>query len=141
MDINKAIFTRLRRYIPVELCDHLGEAILKEDYGAAFLLIGSHNYMDAYESIFPLMPDSKKYELFITAYAGHNYAQSQPKKINNTMITRIYELKPKKLVKRLNKKADNEGYITIYRGENSKSTKTQKALSWTLYRLFIYGKS
>lgn len=129
MDINRAIFIRLRKYIPVELWDALMKAITKEDYSQTFVYMDRQYRIDAYSSIFEFIPDNKKYELFIDAYIMPDIGLVKPK-----IISKIFELRPKELAQFLKEMADDKGYITIYRGESAESTKVQRALSWTLDR-------
>jgi hypothetical protein len=94
-----------------------------------FATLGRQYGLIAYSSIFDLIPDDKKYEVFARAYCMPDRGYVMPK-----IITKIAKLKPKELVESLKKITNNEGYITIYRGENARSTELKKALSWTLTR-------
>lgn len=129
MDTKKKMFKRLRYYVGVKLWDSLAEAILKEDYCRFFIYMDRQNRIPAYYSIFELLPDDKKYELFLYAYIMPEIGLVKPK-----IIDKIFELKPHELAENLKGKADDEGYITIYRGESEKSTRIQRAISWTLDR-------
>lgn len=123
------IFTRLRRYVPLDLWNLLKEAVLDGEYTSAFKYMNRQYYIAAYTSIFEFIPDTKKYEQFVDAYMMPDIGL-----VNPEIIAKIFELRPKELAENLKQKADDEGCITLYRGESEKSTKLQRALSWTLNR-------
>lgn len=76
------------------------------------------------------MPDEDKFKNFIEMYKICDYVLN---KLTLKIVREIHKFVPKELLeKRKNSSlADCDGYINIYRGVGSKSSKGSKAISWT----------
>lgn len=134
--VSELIFLHIDRHMMIDkskldlVKNSISEYISKGDYSGALIYINKKYLMSAFSNIFGFVPDDKKYELFIDVYTTCEFGYVENKKI----INKVIKLKPHDLIETLKPKADDKGYITIYRGESTRSTELQKALSWTLDR-------
>lgn len=76
------------------------------------------------------MQNEDKFKNFIEMYKTCNYVLN---KLPLKTIREIYKFAPKELLekRKYSSLADCDGYINIYRGVGSKSSKGSKAISWT----------
>ncbi|MFF2532232.1 metal-dependent phosphohydrolase [Brevibacillus sp. NPDC058079] len=83
---------------------------------------------------FSIIPDEQKYDVFRNIYqrSEYNFHHLTPDFLETIFAYSKYSSDWKNERKKLNQVLDSEGYLTIYRGESSKSTRIENAWSWTL---------
>ena len=94
-----------------------------------FFAIRKVDVINAYKDVFQFLPDEIKYEAFFDVYTRAEYRFTA---FTIKILEAVRKLRPDSVIQELGKFADDKGFITIYRGECTKSTPVQKALSWTL---------
>lgn len=109
--------------------DHFEKIYKEYDLGTVFLSIEKCNIIQAYKSIFLHLPDDMKYEAFLDAYLRSEYYFG---KLTINILESLKKLRPESVIEELGKHADDKGFITIYRGECTKSSQFKKAISWSL---------
>ena len=109
--------------------EHFEELYKKGDLSAMFFAIAKGDVIQAYKNVFRWLPDDMKYEAFLDVYTRSEYNFN---KLTIEILELLKNLRPKSVIEELSTYADNKGYLTIYRGECTKSTPLKKALSWTL---------
>ena len=101
---------------------YINECVKNKDFEPILFLLEKSYRLQAYKNIFNLIPDNKKYDIFINVYISAEYGFDD---ISEDFLDEILEYTPTKEFIELN----NE--IIIYRGEGEKSTNKENALSWT----------
>lgn len=106
------------------------EALLvTKQYAKIIRRYGNGFEFDLYFELYDLTEDKDKYQIFINIYTLVEYGFS---KIEKEKIEKIFSLKNKKApIKALVKAVDENGYVTIYRGEGLLSASIDDAYSWT----------
>ena len=102
--------------------DKIKECIENEDYETILFLLDKPYRLQTYENIFYLIPDDKKYDIFISVYVSAEYGFND---ISEDFLDEILEYRPNKEFPEL----DEE--LIICRGEGKESTNKEYALSWT----------
>lgn len=99
------------------------KCIKNDEYDKLFWLIEKPLRFKKYQELFNQIPDNQKYEVFKDIYVSSEYG---------------FNKLPKKFLKEIfkynnsNKNWFKENVITIYRGEDTKSTSYTEAYSWTI---------
>ena len=93
-----------------------------------FCEIKRPNLIQAYKDVFQYIPDAMKYEAFLHIYTGSERHFNQ---LTVKILDSVKKLRPESVTAELTKHADDSGFITIYRGECTRSTQVNKALSWS----------
>lgn len=101
----------------------------ESDLRMMFYSIRKGDLIQAYKDIFSYLPKEIKYETFFDVYTQSEYNFN---KLTIDILEGIKKLRPSSVSEELHKFADDKGFITIYRGECTKSAPIKKALSWTL---------
>jgi hypothetical protein len=109
--------------------DELKEHISEGEYSAVLIVMRKYDRLSVFKKIFEHLPQEHIYPLFLEVYRGSEYGFNR---ITKKIIDKIIQVKPKDIPGSLKKFTDPQNYITIYRGEYTKSTPVEKALSWSL---------
>lgn len=106
------------------------------DWERVFALADKKVIIPMFIEYFDKIPDNKKYDVFTDLYVRSEYGFGMfPKKIIDKLISvRSLSSDWKKRLEELKKKMklNDDGTVTIYRGENTESAKVEQAYSWTL---------
>ncbi|QUH21733.1 HD domain-containing protein [Alkaliphilus sp. B6464] len=109
----------------------ISDTYSKRDYEGILFRVDSKIRLQTYMDLFDEIPDKIKYVLFIEVYTRMDFGFHY---IKPEFFQRILKYKPQsnndKVAIELSS-IDNKGFITVYRGEGSKSTPFDKAYSWT----------
>lgn len=93
-----------------------------------FMILDKKYRLDCFTMIFNYIEDEYKYKFFQDIYSAIENGFSE---IPGEIFDEIKRLKPRKTNELLNEFAE-DGYLTIYRGEGSKSSHIESSLSWSL---------
>ena len=104
-------------------------------YSQLFSMMDKRIKMPIFQIMHKYIPKEKRYGIFRTIYASmeYNFADIDPEFLEVCFQDRLHSSEHHAAMEELKTKTDGE-YITIYRGECSKSTPKEEALSWTLDR-------
>jgi len=109
-----------------------------KDYVTVFSIIDKKILFPMFIKMYDEIPDSQKYNVFIDLYVRSEYGfETLPHKlIRDVFSKREMSAKWKKRMTDFGRKArtNEDGTVTIYRGENTRSTRQDAAYSWTLSR-------
>ncbi|ACL77258.1 hypothetical protein [Ruminiclostridium cellulolyticum] len=144
MDQLQPIIFYLLKYYTYYDEDNFRELYVKNDLKGMFFAIHKRDVIQAYKDVFQYLPDDIKYKAFFNVYTRAEY---NFKALTIKILDALKKLRPDSVIQELSKYADDKGYITIYRGECTKSTPVNKALSWSLdkdraewfARRFLFG--
>lgn len=108
----------------------------KNDYMTLFFLTEKRILIPMFNKLYKEIPDSQKYDVFVEMYVRSEYGfEMMPKEI----ISDVYEKrhlsnawKKRMVAFKKEAKLNDDGTLTIYRGENTKSVKQEEAYSWSL---------
>ncbi len=114
--------------------ERLQQALHNQAYKAFFYMVDPRMALLAYRQLFDQLPDQDKYSLFRLVYARSG---SQLMDFTRESINKIISYRPPQNISGV----DQDGYITIYRGQIPGSTPVQEATSWTtdLNTAIYYG--
>lgn len=113
-----------------------------------FVMIDCKIRMSYFKEIVDLIPEEKRYEVFRNIYTSIDF--SFDKFNTDELLDSLLKVKPK--INKTDKEKvlekadiDDNGYVTIYRGVGSKSSKLEKSLSWTTnlcvaIKFMVYAK-
>lgn len=112
------------------------EYLKKKDYESVFSRAEKKIAIPLFIEMYDEIPDNQKYDVFTDVYVRSEYGfQAFPikiikdcfnkRKLSNDWKERMIELKDEM-------KLNDDGTVTIYRGENTGSAKSDDAFSWTL---------
>jgi hypothetical protein len=112
----------------------ISEALNNNDFEKAFLFIDKSIRFDSYVELFDLIPEEKKYDIFLDLYtsAEYGFGDFRIDAIKQIFEYRKFSKKKKSIRKRLKRVANQEGYIEIFRGVGKLSTPAREGLSWTI---------
>lgn len=103
--------------------------INEKDFERLFHLLDKRVLFDAYKTLYKQIPNNEKFEIFMDLYVRSEYGFQYFEK---EFIKEIFShRKSNKNMHELKEKADKDGYVSIYRGQTSKSSSMEKAYSWT----------
>lgn len=112
------------------------EASSKKDFSRLFMLVDKKILIPTYIELYNEIPDDQKYDIFTDLYIRSEFGFGMfPKEIIDDVFSkRKLSSEWKDRMKAFKKiaKLNDDGTITVYRGEGSKSTKG--GMSWTLQR-------
>ena len=101
----------------------------KDDLSGMLFAIHKRDVIQAYKDVFEYLTDDMKYKSFLNVYTRAEY---NFRTLTIKILEELKRLKPNSVIQKLSKYTDDKGFITIYRGECTKSTSLNKSLSWTL---------
>ena len=121
-----------------KLSEYTAKMISKKDYESVFSRMEKKILIPTFVDLFDEIPDSQKYDIFTDLYVRSEYGfERMPEQI----MKKCFDLRNlssdcKKRMEELGKKMkiDQEGKVTVYRGQTSQSQKEDTAYSWTLSR-------
>ena len=125
-----------RKYIKALKEKHLVEQnkkILEEcwetgEYERFFSMIDSQFSFDVFFELLNKIPESERYTNFVRLYVRNEYGF---KNLDKEKVRQLFMLNTdKSFIQQL--PIDKDGYVTIYRGMQDKSTPVEEAYSWTL---------
>lgn len=99
-----------------------------KDYKSFFFILENAFRFDYFMNHIDEISEDKIYPIFRDIYTKNEYGFS---KLDKDTVRKIFSLNADKRFKR-KLKTDSNGYVTIYRGQESKSTDIDNAYSWTL---------
>jgi hypothetical protein len=116
--------------------ERMEKLIAAKDYESLFSRMDKKILIPTFVKMYKEIPDNKKYDVFTDLYVRSEYGfQTFPidiikdcfskRKFSNEHLDRMKELKK-------DMKLNDDGTLTIYRGENIESAKSDDAFSWTL---------
>lgn len=132
LDYNLIVYLKLKERInSYEM--HMQKCLKDGNYIDLFSVMNSRitfiSLLDLIEK--NLIKDSDIYDIFSYVYSEGEY-RFDILIDNDIVLDKIRETTPKHILQTIDKIADSNGYITIYRGEESKSTSFRDgAISWT----------
>lgn len=110
-----------------------GKMCLEEDnFETHFMFLDKPLICNVFFSLFDIIPDDQKYEIFRDIYIELENAYESFEK---SRIIDIMKYRTKEVIDEIKiniKNIDSNGYVTVYRGNGSRSTDPQIAYSWTL---------
>lgn len=114
-------------------------AVEEGKWSRLFLLIDQKVAIPMYIRNYDKIPDKDKYELFVDIYQNSEYGFEQfPDDMISDLMDNHAKNSPerRKRMARFKKDArkNDDGTVTIYRGQNTESTDEDEAYSWTLSR-------
>lgn len=118
------------------LTDEMNKRIKSNQWESVFTLADKKVIIPVFIEMFDKIPDNQKYDVFTDIYVRSEYGFGMfPKKIIEKLISlRHLSSDWKKRMDDLKKKMklNADGTVTIYRGQNTESSKESEAYSWTL---------
>lgn len=98
------------------------------EYESFFALVETQFSFDLFLQLYQDIPQDQRYEVFIDLYTRNDYGFQE---LDQTIVREILE--PKKGTTPISLlESDAQGYITLYRGNQSKSADPKTAYSWTV---------
>jgi hypothetical protein len=99
-----------------------------------FLMLDKRVRMHSFRSLFHQIPDHKKFDTFLWIYQASEYCfDSIPADfIREVMRYRMHSVRWKPFHLEKPEAIGDDGFVTIYRGQQKESTPIEKAYSWTL---------
>lgn len=131
MDILKMLHSKERIEQKQKFVD---ATIADKDYNSLFQRIDKKVLIPVFVDMYQDIPDDQKYDVFTALYTRSEYGFNMfPKDLMKDLFTKRKLSKEwKERMEDFNKEHGKEDTITIYRGQNSESTKETEAFSWTL---------
>lgn len=127
IDINYLIQSNFLKTITYQRKENK-KLINNNEFEELFYNIDKQFLFKAYKNLYNLIPDKLKYPIFRIAYTISEYGFNE---LEDNFIYEIFSYnKDREFLKELS--FDNEGCLTIYRGESSKSNDVYKSYSWTI---------
>lgn len=119
------------------MSDETDKLVKANKWESVFALADKKIIIPLFVDEFDKIPDNQKYDVFTDLYIRSEYGFGMfPKKIIEKLISlRNLSSDWKKRMMDLKKKMklnDDDGTVTIYRGQNTESSKENEAYSWTL---------
>lgn len=108
--------------------DYIKNFLKVSDFDSYFSFIDSKIRIMMLNNMFNRIPDSQKYSVFQLVYSSAEYGFD---KINKNILKEVKRHIPTETKETLLNYANEDGTVTIYRGEAEKSTKLKEAISWT----------
>lgn len=102
--------------------EYILKALENREFGKILFLMDKPYRLEVFKTIFEIIPDEDKYNLFIELYITSEYGFNS---ISKSFWEKVLRYKP-------NKSFDLPREITIYRGEGKLSTPKEMAYSWSL---------
>lgn len=97
-----------------------------------YVIINEAVRFDAFQSLFDLIPDNQKYDIFINIYTANAYGF---KELDKDFVKKVFTYRTEEVQNKIGMKllsnTDNEGFVRIYRGTEGESTPSTEAFSWT----------
>lgn len=129
VDIPHFTATALKDYRTVDQIkletERLHQAIKNKRFKSFFYMVDPRTALLAYQHVFDLLPDQEKFPLFQLVYAKSGCRLMD---LPREHIDKLLSFRPVQKITGV----DQDGYITIYRGQIPGSTPVQEAASWTL---------
>ena len=116
--------------------EQMDKMITKKDYEALFSRMDKKILIPTFVKMYKEIPDNQKYDIFTDLYVRSEYGfQMFPIEIikdcfNKRATSKDHNERMEELKKDM--KLNDDGTVTVYRGENTKSAKSDDAFSWTL---------
>lgn len=106
----------------------------KKDYHSLLSMTENIIKIEMFIKYFHDIPDKDKYDIFRNVYqkSEYNFRQLEPDFLENVFSYRRESKKWVKNMKLLRTKVVSDGWLVVYRGEGSKSSSIEDALSWSL---------
>ena len=114
----------------------INDMFKKKDYESLFTRVDKKILIPTFIDMYDEIPDNQKYDIFTDLYVRSEYGfQMFPIEIikdcfNKRLTSKDHNERMEELKKDM--KLNDDGTVTVYRGENTKSAKSDDAFSWTL---------
>lgn len=105
------------------------EWIENKNFNMLFSLIDRQISFIAYKKLFDKIPDNDKFDIFIDIYIDSEYGFGDFLELD--FVKEVIKYKKDNNEELIDKLNPVNGYVTIYRGEGTKSTPIDRAYSWT----------
>ncbi|WCK57498.1 hypothetical protein PP175_25875 (plasmid) [Aneurinibacillus sp. Ricciae_BoGa-3] len=126
LDQHTLEFYRIKETI-AERRQQIPQLLAEGDYDKILVLAEKRFALSVFHDLYEEIPLDKKYEVFKELYVRMEYGFDL---IDRNILEDVLELNPDKSFKR-KLKSDSDGFITVFRGEGSRSTPYRDAYSWT----------
>lgn len=125
-------FTEIKERIQ-DLHKTVSNYIDKGDFEQTFTLMDKRHYFDSYQQLFDVIPDDRKYDIFIDLYtrAEYGFNDFRPDAVKQIFSFRIHSKRKRATRRNIKSLPQKDGFITIYRGVGSLSAPPEEAYSWT----------
>jgi hypothetical protein len=135
LDMELLRMMRVKEYLE-QKTKFVKDKLAKKDFSGLFMRVDKKILIPTFIDMYKEIPNDQKYDIFITLYERSEYGFNMfPKEL----IREVFSLRNnssdrKERMAELNKvmRVNKDGTVTVYRGENTESTKEQDAYSWTL---------
>lgn len=113
---------------------HIQSSLEKKKFKSLLSMTENIIKISMFKKYFEDIPDADKYDIFQSVYkkSEYNFQEFDREFLEKILSYREWSISWKENIQSLVDKTDEEGWLTVYRGQGTKSTPLEDALSWSL---------